>query len=178
MLAEQPGRLGDRLRPRRATSLPIVSVLAVERVEVAVGRLEALVRVLHERQLRTSAVPDLPDRALDLLPGLARHRCENDTQRTFREELADTETPHLLEHLAEELMALSGSPRWLKGETAWDFTRDGTGVFRVVLAYDDDLVALRALKEGTTVVDWLFGEAPRPDVEEMVAGLRSVRRLP
>ena len=43
----------------------------------------------------------------------------------------DTETPHLLEHIAEELMALSGSPRWLKGETAWDFGRDGRGVFRV-----------------------------------------------
>ncbi len=107
-------------------------VLAIERVEIAEGRLEALVRVSDERALRTSAIPDAATRMVAVLPGLADHRCENDEQRTFVAELADTETPHLLEHVAEELMALSGSPRRLKGETTWDFRRDGRGVFHVV----------------------------------------------
>jgi hypothetical protein len=155
-----------------------VPVLAIDRVDVADGRLEAVVRVADEARMRTSAVPEIPDRLIQLLPGLTKHRCDNDEGLTFTQELADTETPHLLEHVAEELMALSGSPRWLKGETSWDFGRDGRGVFRVVLAYDDDLVALGALKEAVAVVDWLFGEAPTPDVDAAVIRLQDVRRLP
>ena len=152
-------------------------VLVIDRVDVADGRLEAVVRVADETRFRTSSAPDLPARLLAVLPGLSRHRCDNADGLTFAEELADTETPHLLEHVAEELMALAGSPRWLKGETSWDFARDGRGVFRVVIAYDDDLVALGALKEGAAVVDWLFGEASEPDIEVAVLRLREVRRL-
>ena len=152
-------------------------VLAVDRVDVTDGRLEAVVVVADESRFRTTSVPDLPSRLLGILPGLARHRCDNVEGRTFAEELADTETPHLLEHVAEELMALAGSPRWLKGETSWDFVRDGRGVFRVVLAYDDDLVALGALKEGASVVEWLFGQGPEPDIAGAVSRLREVRRL-
>jgi hypothetical protein len=155
-----------------------MSVLLIDRVDVADGRLEAVVRVSDPAYLRTSAVPGLPDRLLSVLPGLERHRCENDAHRRFRDELADTETPHLLEHVSEELMALAGSPRWLKGETVWDFGRDGRGVFHLVLAYDDDLVALGSLKEGSAIVDWLFGQVPRVDLDAAVHRLRDVRRLP
>jgi hypothetical protein len=154
-----------------------VSVLAIDRVDVADGRLEAVVRVAEESCLRTSAAPDLPDRLFAALPGLSKHRCDNDAKRSWFEEVADTETPHLLEHIAEELMALSGSPRWLKGETSWDFVLDGPGVFRVRLAYDDDLVALGAMKVGVSVIDWLFGLAPEPEIDTAVGRLREVRRL-
>ena len=153
-------------------------VLFIDRVDVADGRVEAVVRVGDLAYLRTSAAPGLPDRVLNAFPGLEKHRCENEADRRFRDELADTETPHLLEHVAEELMALAGSPRWLRGETVWDFGRDGRGVFRVALGYDDDLVALGALKEGLAVVDWLFSQAPRPDIDAVIDRLREVRRLP
>ncbi len=155
-----------------------MSVLTFDRVDVAEGRLEAVVRVPDTALMRTSAAPGLADRALELLPELARHRCKNDAGSSLRRELDDTETPHLLEHVVEELMALSGSPRSLKGETVWDFARDGRGVFHVVLEFDDDLVALAALQEASRVVDWLFDFAPRPDIEAVTARLRSVRRLP
>jgi Cyanophycin synthase-like N-terminal domain len=154
-----------------------VPVIAIDRVDVADGRLEAVVRVADETHLRTSSRPSLGPRLLAILPGLARHRCDNVDGLTFTEELADTETPHLLEHVAEELMALAGSPRWLKGQTSWDFGRDGRGVFRVVLAYDDDLVALGAVKEAAALVDWLFMGSPEPDVDAAVARLRGLRRL-
>jgi hypothetical protein len=155
-----------------------MTVLHIDRVDVAEGRLEAVVCVCDEAWLTTRSVPRAAERLTTLLPGLARHRCENDASRRFADELADTETPHLLEHVAEELMALAGSPRWLKGQTSWDFARDGQGVFRVTLAFDDDLVALGALKEGGVVVDWLFGQAPRPDVDAVVSRLRELRTLP
>lgn len=156
-------------------------VLAIERIEVAERHLEALVRVGDPQFMRTSAIPGLAQRALALLPGLARHTCENDDGRNALREFGDTETPHLLEHLACELMASSGSPRSLRGETAWDFGRDGRGVFRVRLDFDDDLVAVGALREAAVIVDWLFGESgesglAQPDITAAVERLRALRQ--
>ena len=153
-----------------------MGVLRIERVDVGPERGEALVRVTDRDFVSTAAAPGLPERALRLLPGLARHTCENGSAHGHIAELADTETPHLLEHVACELMALSGSPRTLRGETAWDFTADGPGMFRVRLAYDDDLACLGALRNGVDVVEWLLGAAfEQPDVERIVTELAAVR---
>ena len=161
-----------------------MSVLAFDLVCVDQDRVEAIVRVPDPALVRTSRVPGLAERALGLLPGLRRHTCENGSAHGISAELGDTETPHLLEHLAVELMALSGSPRTLKGETSWDFSADGEGVYRVRLAYDHDLVALGALKAGAVIVDWLFagdtshtgaGSPQEPDVDSLVEALRLLR---
>lgn len=150
-------------------------VVTIESIEVFPDRVTATVRVAEERFMRTSRAPDFAARAASLLPELSRHRCDNPAEKPVLEELADTETPHALEHIAFELMALSGSPRTLKGETSWDFSRDGRGVFRVSLAYDDDLVALGALRAGVRVLDWLFGLDSHPDVRAIVRELRAAR---
>lgn len=151
-------------------------VLTIERVGVAESHVEALVRISDPAYVRTSVAPDLPARALKLLPGLARHTCECGHPRGFVSEMADTESAHLLEHIAFELMALAGAPRRLKGETAWDFARDGAGVFRVRLGFDDDLVALGALRDGASIVEWLLiGEGDAPAVDEAVARLAAIR---
>lgn len=157
-----------------------MSSVSIQGVDVADCALTALVRVAEDAPVCTAGVPGLADRALGLLPGLRRHRCENGTSRGMARELADTETAHLLEHVTLELMALSGSPRDMRAETSWDFARDGRGVFRVTLGYDDDLVALGALRAGVGVVDWLLApsSAARPDVEAIVTHLRAVRRVP
>ena len=155
--------------------------LRFENVEVGPEVVDATVRVANPAFARTTAVPSLAPRALELLPGLRRHSCENGSAHGIAAELADTETPHLLEHVAFELMALAGSPRSLRGETAWDFSADGAGVYHVRLAYDDDLVALGALKAATGVVEWLMGTAmqsdgsTRPDVDSIVRDLRALR---
>lgn len=148
-------------------------VLAVERVDVGADAVVAVVRCDPDR-LRTSAFPGLSDRAFQLLPGLRGHTCENAAGAGIGEELADTEVAHLFEHCAVELMALAGS-RGTRGETRWDFRTDGRGVFRVTLAYDDDLVALGALKTAAACVAWLTGEGERPDVESGAALLRQLR---
>ena len=154
-----------------------MGTLAIEWIEVGDTSLQAVVRAEPELA-RTSASPGLAGRALELLPDLRRHTCENGTDHGMVVELADTETPHLLEHVAVELMALAGSPRSLRAETAWDFARDGAYTYRVSLAYDDDLVALGALREGLGIVDWLLGEpAEKPDVGAMVAALRDKRAV-
>ena len=158
-----------------------MAVLAVQRVVVGPACVDALVCVPEHEPLRTSIVPDIVQRAVDILPGLTRHSCDNGTAHGILGELADTETPHLLEHVAFELMALSGSPRTLAGETTWDFAKEGPGVFHVRLAYDDDLVALGALREGVHVVRWLMGDLPQidpPDIAAVVARLRALRKRP
>lgn len=158
-------------------------VLTFDSIEVGGSRLEACVRVADGRYERTSSAPGLAERASRLLPGLARHTCRNPAGDRALREFADTETPHLLEHVAVELMALAGSPRSLQAETSWDFTQDGPGVYRVRLEYDDDLVALGALREAAGIVEWLLkcgaaaeAESAPPDVGGIVERLRRVRR--
>ena len=143
--------------------------------------MDAVVVFAPGESMRTCSVPDLPVRAIALMPGLRGHRCDNGAGLTFAQELADTEVAHLLEHVAVELMALAGSPDTLAGQTTWDFHRDGRGVFHVLIDYDDDLVAMGALTEAVPIVGWLCGpgedahEAP-PDVRTTVARLRELRR--
>lgn len=152
-----------------------MGALTIGRIDVGPDSIEAVVHA-QPALANTSASPGLPGRALNLLPGLARHTCENGSSHGMIAELASTETPHLLEHVAVECMALSGSPRSLSAETVWDFAADGPHVYRVRLAYDIDLVALGALREGLGVVDWLMGlPAEKPDVDTIVAHLREAR---
>lgn len=151
-----------------------MTLLVIDRIDVSERALEALVRVDPER-IRTSDVPQLPERILSALPGLARHRCENDTGARFVDEARDTELAHLLEHVTFELMAQSGSPRTLKGETVWDFPRDGRGVFRVKLEFDCDLVALAALKEAKSLLELASAEDVADEAGASIARLTAVR---
>lgn len=149
--------------------------LHAERIEVGTVWVEALVRAAPG-MARTRVFADLAPRALELLPGLVGHTCRNGSARGIAAELADTETAHLLEHVALELMALSGSPRDLRADTRWDFSADGPGMYRIRLEYDVDLVALGALREGIVIVDWLSElSAERPGVEAIVEKLRAAR---
>jgi hypothetical protein len=149
----------------------------IERVVVEPEAVEAIVCFEPGEAQRTSEARLVGERALALLPGLRGHRCDNDRGLALRDELADTEVAHLLEHAALEIMAMAGSPATLRGETRWDFAADGRGTFRVRVAYDDDLVALGALKAAATAVGWcVSGRGPAPDVEAEARRLRGVRR--
>ncbi len=138
--------------------------LVIERVLDLGGQLEALVRVSEPRYVRTSAYADLPAAVFARYPGIVRHRCDCGSARGIEAELRDTETPHLLEHVALELMVLDGAPRTLSGRTSWDFNRDGRGVFRVTLDYEDaeltfrqPELAQRALQQGLAAVNEFLG---------------------
>lgn len=152
--------------------------MRVDSITVHEDRVDVVVRVEGGEPLRTSAVGELPQKALELLPGLARHRCDNGACATFREELEDTELAHLFEHVVMEMMALAGSPRSLKGETEWDFERDGRGFFRVSLEYDDDLVCLGAVKAADRVMGHLLKDDAPLDVTAEAVRLRALRAAP
>lgn len=149
--------------------------MRVESVSVGPDAVEAVLAFDRGEPLRATA--RVRDRALALLPGLRGHRCDNGEGLSFAEEAASTELAHLVEHAALELMALAGSPHTLAGRTTWDFAADGPGVFRVRLAYDDDLVALGALKAAVAAVGWCAsGDGPAPDVAAEARRLRALRR--
>lgn len=153
------------------------TALVVERIEVASSFLDVRVRIADPGSRSTASVPGIADRAFHLLPGLARHSCHNGRGLDFRREAANTETAHLYEHITCELMALSGSPRDLRSHTAWDFAADGEGVYRLSIAFDDDLVAMGALTEALTVVEWLLGpgDAAPPNIEAAVSAISAAR---
>jgi cyanophycin synthetase len=155
-------------------------VIVIQRIEVGERSLEATLSISEPAPVRTDGIPEVAPRLLEALPGLRRHSCENDDGRDLVSEMHGTETAHLVEHVACELMALSGSPRTLKGRTEWDFARDGRGVFRITLEFDDDLVALAAMDGAVGIVQWAVtgeGEGYRPDVGALVARLRAVRTV-
>lgn len=149
--------------------------MRVHSVTVCPDRIDVIVHVDPSETLRTSQSAAAADRALGVLPGLARHRCHNGDGLTFADELADTEVPHLFEHVVLELMAEAGSPRSLRGETEWDFKRDGRGVFRVSLEYDDDLVCLGAIKTAGPLVSYVLEGGEPPDVSAEAMRLAELR---
>ena len=152
-----------------------MSALLIDRIRVGECTVDAFVSV-DSRFVRTSVTPALAPTVRELLPGLARHSCENDRSVSAIEELADTETAHLFEHVALELMALAGSPRTLKGRTTWDRSQFGPFGYKVSVEYDHDLVAIAALNEAALITDWLMtGEGSHPDVDALAALLHALR---
>ncbi|MCE5203937.1 MAG: hypothetical protein ABFC80_03635 [Coriobacteriales bacterium] len=149
--------------------------MRVHAVTVCPDRVDVVVGIDEEGITRTATAPDVPERALRLLPDLEKHFCHNGSGRTFAEEIRDTEVPHLFEHVVMEIMAQAGSPRSLKGETSWDFRRDGKGVFRVSVEYDDDLVCLGSIKLANQVMGYLLDGGEVPDVEAETGRLRELR---
>ncbi len=154
---------------------PADSSLVIEAVTVGPRSVSAFVRAKPDR-MRTSCAAGIREEAIRLLPGLRDHRCRNDEGRPFLEEIANTESAHLLEHVAVELMHLAGSGPECTGRTVWDFKRDGEGVFRVDLAFDNDLVCLGALKAAGGIARYLLDGGPEPDVDATVTSLKATAR--
>ncbi len=119
----------------------------LEAFEPVDGGVEIRVRLTDPAMRRTLAFPLLAEEVLRLLPGIVRHRCESGSTRGVVAELADTEVPHLFEHVTLELLVQAGLPRDMRGETRWDFKRDGRGVYRVFIGCEDE-AAVRRTAEG------------------------------
>jgi hypothetical protein len=149
--------------------------LRIEAITVYRDRLEAVVRVYPP--MTTRGYPHIAERALRILPGLEKHACVNDGQNSAVEELADTEVAHLLEHVTLEIATAALPGLRLKGDTSWDFKRDGYGVFRVTVDCPDDAVLLGSLKAAVQIMFWLTDTrpgGPAPDVAGTIERLRTL----
>ncbi|MCL4554810.1 MAG: hypothetical protein M1617_07660 [Actinobacteria bacterium] len=133
----------------------------VEHLWAVPGGTEVVVRLTQPVLRRTSALPGIAEKVLGRLPGIVRHRCESPKGLGVAGELADTESAHLLEHVALELLVCEGHPRAMAGRTTWDFGRDGQGVYRVYLGCEDVEAVRSALQEACVLIEQLTVERGR-----------------
>ena len=119
--------------------------LTVQSLRVRPGRIELSVRVASQRYAQTT--PQLIERCLQHAPTLGMHACRNGVGPTFGAVMNSTSVPHLLEHLVVDAQArASQSPqRVFTGTTQW--SAEDPLMANVAVSYEDDLAALRALKE-------------------------------
>ncbi len=104
----------------------------------------------------------MASRVMRRMPLMAGHTCDNSGGLRFSDEAADTEVAHLLEHVAVEILARTAPQRGCRGETAWDFSRDGRGVFRVTVHHRDADAAAAALERAVDVLEEAASQVDGP----------------
>ncbi|HET6385089.1 MAG TPA: hypothetical protein VFJ58_16990 [Armatimonadota bacterium] len=110
-------------------------------------RLHLTVQCPSWRPFRTGDSPHLPRVIFQLFPDLTLDKCENDFGLSFEEECQDTEIPHLFEHLVMEMQGQSlNHAHELTGVTYWDWTVDPRGCFHVEVDYENELLAIAAVR--------------------------------
>lgn len=151
-------------------------------IEVHKGLIEAVVFCGRETVIdaRTAA------RLQGLMPHLADQVCVSAGNRRFGTEIIGTEAAHALEHVALELMALEAAAcddaqrRVYRGHTSFirrDMGRE-TVAMRVALTFDNDLVALAALRQAAAIITWATASDDTSyDLDEAVNTLHALRRV-
>lgn len=138
-------------------------------------------------------------RALGLLPNLARHVCVNRKGERFSDDIEGTESAHLFEHVAIELLgqafpAQAASGAFFGYTTFADVGKGelapGRRAMRTTISCADDLAGMCAAREALRVVNWAFdapactpdgdaaaasneNPAGAPDVATMVRAVRN-----
>ncbi len=115
-----------------------------------------------------------------LLPRLAAQRCHNDGGYSFRREAQATEIPHLFEHIILEIQdqVRRGLGAPFAGETQWNWTVDPRGHFYVTVDYENEIVALGAIRLAERVINALDSkDTIRVDMTREIARLRELARL-
>lgn len=126
----------------------------------------------------TSQVPHLPKMLFRLFPHLVHHKCDNGHGHTFRKECRETEIPHLFEHLIIELQGQAQPAEVLRGETQWNWRVDPRGCFHVYVDYENELLALAAIRLAERILRALDRrDVEAVNIEAEMARLRELARL-
>ena len=120
-------------------------------------RATLVVEIPDTEDFTTANRPHIPRILFKLLPQLAAQRCFNDEGHSFRREAQATEIPHLFEHLIMEIQnqVRRGIGLPLTGETHWNWTTDPRGRFYVTVDYDNEIVALGAIRLAESIINAL-----------------------
>lgn len=121
------------------------------------SRVTLVVEMLETDAFTTAGRPHIPRILFKLLPQMATQHCFNDDGLSFRREAQATEIPHLFEHLIIEIQnqVRRGIGVPLSGETRWNWTVDPRGLFYVTVDYDNEIVALGAIRLAENVINAL-----------------------
>lgn len=141
-------------------------------------RVKLVVEMSDPNKYSTRHSPHIPRLLFKLFPHLARHRCENENGYTFKRECRETEIPHLFEHLIIELQGQALRISALKGETQWNWQEDPKGRFHVYIEYDNDILALGAIRAAERIINALDDKSLDDiDTDREIAKLRELAAL-
>lgn len=172
---------------------PVSPFLYIEHVTVRYDAID--ITVLTPKELRVTSLA--AQYMLRMLPSLDGHICISGSHERFGEEIVGTEVAHLLEHVTIELIVQTAvrydkschatssilseerkaslvdalPVRTFTGHTSHlpSLPEDdpATEAFRVSVTYDNDLVAIAAIRHASTIVLWALGaDFDVVDVEE------------
>lgn len=122
----------------------------------------------------------IPRILFKLLPQMASQHCFNDGGHSFGREAQATEIPHLFEHLIMEIQnqVRRGVGAPLSGETHWNWTVDPRGRFYVTVDYDNEVVALGAIRLAECLISALDRrDITRIDMAREIGRLREIAKL-
>ena len=128
----------------------------------------------------TSDAPHIPRMLFKLFPHMAAQHCHNDAGHSFRREAQATEIPHLFEHLIIEIQdqVRRGTGVPFAGETQWNWTIDPRGRFYVTVDYDNEVVALGAIRLAERLINALDSKnIMQIDMPREIARLREMAKL-
>lgn len=133
-----------------------VSPIIIEHIRVRPDRVEVLVRIESERFAWTDK--SMVDRVLTDYPTLGVHACRNHKGPFFRDVMYRTSVPHLLEHMIVDWQTRKATDgeRIFTGTTQWNV--EDPLLAQITFSYEDDLVALEALKHCTADLNSVLSE--------------------
>lgn len=132
-----------------------METVRIEQIRVEDDRIVFYVRITTPAWHRTTA--QLAAQVLELHPHLIRHACINAKGTTFGAVMIDTPLPHLLEHLAIDILSKASSdPRTTHvGTSSWVDELQGTACIQI--AMQDDLEVLSAFNQAMNILNDLTG---------------------
>lgn len=128
----------------------------------------------------TSEAPWIPRCVFKLLPHIGSQRCFNDASHPFHREAEATEIPHLFEHMIIEIQnqVRRGVGGTLRGETRWNWTVDPKGLFHVTVDYDNEIIALAAIRLAERIINAIDSrDVADIDMPREMARLREIAKL-
>lgn len=149
----------------------MAQVLDIKKVTVGSTSFTAAVDVVEGAPLMTSENVEATARIYWLMPSIAEQVCLGDASEKFQDVMGDTELPHLMEHVAVELLVRTG----MAGDITCGRTRHvSERTFEVEFACPDDVLVAAALSSAVFIVEWAFSGADpelAPNVDAIVEGI-------
>ena len=143
-------------------------------------RATLMVEIPDTEPFTTAERPHIPRILFNLLPQMASQRCFNESGHSFRREALATEIPHLLEHLIIEIQnqVRRGVGVPFCGETNWNWSVDPRGRFYVTVDYDNEIVALAAIRLAESILNAVDRrDITRVDMPREISRLREIAKL-
>ena len=153
----------------------MAAIIEIRRITITDDKLTARVLLSPNAPIMTSEDVEGTARVYYMAPGICEHMCLGDAGTTFQACMGHTELPHLLEHVAVEIMNQTG----LAGRIACGRTRNVPGddrLFDVELSCPDDVLTVGALSSAIFIMDWAYmtPELPAPNLEATCKALHDL----